>query len=77
MAGLAALGPAAAIAGYAVLSEPPWVLGAVMLVASGGILYLVFEDIAPQARLEKHWAPPLGAVVGFCIALAGELWLAP
>lgn len=77
MAGLAALGPAAAVAGYAVLSEPPWVLGAVMLVASGGILYLVFEDIAPQARLEKHWAPPLGAVVGFCIALAGELWLAP
>jgi len=55
--------------GYFFLSERPVVLGVIMLVASGGILYLIFQDIAPQSRLEHHWAPPLGAVVGFCLAL--------
>ena len=41
--------------------------------AAGGILYLTFQDIAPQARLEHHWAPPLGAVLGFALALVGEM----
>jgi ZIP family zinc transporter len=47
-----------------------------MLVASGGILYLIFQDIAPQSRLEKHWAPPLGAVIGFCLALFSDMLVA-
>ena len=46
-----------------------------MLFAAGGILYLTFEDIAPQARLERHWAPPIGAVCGFALALLGEMLL--
>ncbi len=33
------------------------------------------ERIRPQSRLERHWAPPLGAVLGFVLALAGNLWL--
>lgn len=41
-----------------------------------GILYLTFQDIAPQSRLERHWAPPLGAVLGFALALVGQLLLA-
>ena len=36
---------------------------------------LLFQDIAPQARLERHWGPPLGAVIGFGIALAGHMLL--
>ena len=48
------------------------ILGATLLFAAGGILYLTFQDIAPQAKLEKHWAPPLGAVLGFALALVGE-----
>jgi ZIP family zinc transporter len=48
-------------------------MGAIMLLSSGGVLYLIFEDIAPQSRLEKHWAPPLGAVFGFCLALFSEM----
>lgn len=62
-------GPLAGLLGYFFLSERPLVLGAIMLIASGGILYLIFQDIAPQSRLERHWGPPLGAVVGFCLAL--------
>ena len=69
MACLVITGPLAGLLGYFFLSERPVVLGAIMLVASGGILYLIFQDIAPQSRLDNHWAPPLGAVVGFCLAL--------
>ncbi|KMQ74094.1 ZIP family metal transporter [Marinobacter subterrani] len=66
---LVSAGPAAGLLGYFFLSEQPVILGAVMLVASGGILYLIFQDIAPQSRLERHWGPPLGAVAGYCLAL--------
>jgi ZIP family zinc transporter len=56
-----------------VLADVPQVLGGVMIFAAGGILYLLFEDVAPQARLERHWAPPLGAVGGFLLGYAGHL----
>ena len=46
-----------------------------MLFASGGILYLTLQDIAPHARLERHWGPPIGAVLGFALALVGEMLL--
>lgn len=42
-------------------------------IPAGGILYLVFQDIAPQARLEKHWAPSLGAVAGFLLGVLGHM----
>lgn len=69
MSCLVVAGPIAGLSGYFFLSERPMILGGVMLMASGGILYLIFQDIAPQSRLQRHWAPPLGAVVGFCLAL--------
>ena len=46
---------------------------AIMVTAAGGILYLIFEDIAPQAPLDHAWAPPLGAVLGFALGLLGHL----
>jgi zinc transporter, ZIP family len=55
------------------LADAHVLVGSVMLFVSGGILYLTFQDIAPQVRLEKHWGPPLGAVFGFMIALAASL----
>ena len=47
---LVAIGPIAGLPGYALLSEFPVALGAIMLFASGGILYRIFQDIAPQSR---------------------------
>lgn len=44
-----------------------------MLFAAGGILYAVFEDIAPQVVLENERAPPMGAVLGFVLGVAGHL----
>ncbi|KEF32689.1 MAG: divalent cation transporter [Gammaproteobacteria bacterium] len=66
---LVGAGPLAGLSGYFLLSGQPVILGAIMLIASGGILYLIFQDIAPQSRLDRHWGPPLGAVIGFCVAL--------
>jgi ZIP family zinc transporter len=70
---LVPFGPIAAWIGFQFLVSLPQVVGALMLFASGGILYLTFQDIAPQAKLERHWAPPIGAVVGFVVGLVAHL----
>lgn len=69
---LVPLGPVAAWVGMTALATHPATLSAIMLFAAGGILYLTFQDIAPQVRLDRHWAPPLGAVGGFSLGLAGS-----
>jgi ZIP family zinc transporter len=65
-------GPFAGAIGWSIAADFPELVGATMLFASGGILYLLFQDIAPQSRLERHWAPTLGAVLGFCVAMLAE-----
>ena len=72
-AAMALLGPVAGLTGYFWLSAYPAVVSCIMLFAAGGILYLVFQDIAPQARLSCHWAPPLGAVAGFLLGILGKM----
>ncbi|BCX46677.1 ZIP family metal transporter [Haloferula helveola] len=74
---LTLLGPICGLTGYHLLAGHDALIGAIMLFASGGILYLVFQDIAPQAKLARHWTPPLGAVAGFLLGLIGELLLNP
>lgn len=70
---MAFLGPIAGLTGYAFLAEYPRVISCVMLFAAGGILYIIFQDIAPQARLKNHWAPPLGASAGFLLGVIGKI----
>ena len=70
---LAFLGPVCGLIGWFWLADHDVILGAIMLFPAGGILYLTFQDIAPQARLERHWAPPLGAVLGFALALLAKM----
>jgi ZIP family zinc transporter len=72
MALLIPLGPLFACLGWVYGARHPEFLGAVMLFSGGGILYLLFQDIAPQARLERHWAPSLGAVLGFGAGMLGQ-----
>jgi ZIP family zinc transporter len=71
--GMALLGPVCGLSGYHWLTDLPRTVSAIMLFAAGGILYLVLQDIAPQAKLEKHWAPSLGAVAGFLLGLVGHM----
>ena len=69
---LVPIGPVIALIGWAYFSDNALLLGATMLFASGGILYLIFQDIAPQSHMKHHWAPPLGAVLGFCLGMLGN-----
>ncbi len=69
----ALLGPVAALIGMNFLAQNQVILGGIALFASGSILYLVFQDVAPQAKLEHHWAPAIGAVVGFTIGMVGKM----
>ncbi len=65
------LGPAAALAGTVFLSGSPGITAFIATFASGGILYLVFQDIAPVAKMGRHRVPALGAVLGFILGMAG------
>lgn len=71
---MALLGPLAGLCGYFWLAEAPVWVAAIMLFAAGGILYSIFQDIAPQVKLEKHWAPPMGAILGFVAGLLGYMY---
>ena len=74
---LAFLGPISGSIGLTWLTDEPEAIASIMLFAAGGILYLTFQDIAPQAKLKRHWAPSLGAVAGFLIGVIGEMTIGP
>lgn len=69
---MALLGPMCGLLGYGWLAQFPGVVAGVMLFAAGGICYSVFQDIAPQAKIDRHWAPPMGAVLGFVLGMVGH-----
>lgn len=73
---LTLLGPLCAVLGYFFLSDRDGIVAALSVFAAGGILYMVFGDIAPQAKLERRWLPPLGAVIGFLLGVVGQMLLA-
>lgn len=58
--------------GYFAFDADSALLGALMTFCAGGIVYLVFRDVAPQAKLERHWYPSLGAVAGFMVGMTGH-----
>ncbi len=66
-------GPLAAWLGFSWLSTNTALAGLVMLFCSGGILYLIFDDIAPRAHLKNHEFPAIGAVSGFMLGLVGVM----
>jgi ZIP family zinc transporter len=68
---LSLLGILSSITGYYVLSNRPIGTAALMLFSSGGIIYLIFQDIAPMSKLEKNWLPALGASLGFLFGMIG------
>jgi ZIP family zinc transporter len=66
-------GPIYFLFGAYIFSEAPMALSMTTTFCAGGILYLVFEDVSPNAVMKKHFLPPLGAVAGFMVGLAGFL----
>ena len=69
------LGPLAGWIGFAYLSEYPKLIGFIMLFAASGILYLTFQDLAPQAKSKKQRAPAMGAALGFLLGVVGQVLL--
>lgn len=66
------IGPLASCIGYFFLQESPIYTAGLMSFAAGGILYLIFQDIAPQSRMVQHWKPAMGAVIGFALGMLGH-----
>ncbi len=76
-AGLTIVGPISALVGYFVFAEADQFIAGLMLFASAGILYLVFQDVAPESRSESSGFPTLGAVAGFLLGLVGNMLILP
>jgi len=68
---LAPLGPLAAYTGLTFLADNPQLIALIMTFAGGGILYLMFQEIAPKVVLKNSWLPPMGALCGFFIGVLG------
>jgi ZIP family zinc transporter len=73
MVAIVPMGPLFGLAGWFALSDQPGVLGAILLLAAGGILYLTFQDIGPQVGGDKDHVPAIGAVAGFGVAVVGHV----
>lgn len=69
---LSFFGIAGALIGHFLLSDYPNVTAHLMTFASGGILYLLIQDIIPESKLERKYLPALGAIVGFLVGILGE-----
>lgn len=68
-------GPIAGVSGFYLLANQPQIVSGIMLFAAGGILYSVFQDIAPQAKLKQHWLPAFGAIIGFMLGIVGHMMI--
>lgn len=65
-------GPIGGILGFLFLAGHPGLIGGLFMFSAGGILYLIFHDIAPLAHREGHWVPTLGTAVGFVLGLISQ-----
>ena len=63
-------GVCAALLGRILLPNHPHIIAGIMIFASGGILYLMFQDVAPLVKQKGSWFPASGASFGF---LAGMI----
>ncbi|MDX2445425.1 MAG: hypothetical protein QNK30_16640 [Bacteroidales bacterium] len=69
---LSFLGMAGALTGHFLLSDYPQLTAHLMIFASGGILYLLIQDIIPESKLEHSYVTSLGATLGFLVGIIGE-----
>ena len=72
LAPMSLFGIVAALLGSYLLSGKPQLIASLMLFSAGGILYLIFQDIAPMSKLKNSWIPALGATLGFFVGMVGE-----
>ncbi|EGV43558.1 divalent cation transporter [Bizionia argentinensis JUB59] len=61
-----------ALIGHYFLSDYTVLTAHLMIFASGGILYLLIQDIVPESKLEKNYLTSLGAILGFLVGIIGD-----
>jgi len=69
---LSFMGITGALIGHYFLSNYQNLTAHLMTFASGGILYLLIQDIIPESKLEKNYLTSLGATLGFLVGIIGE-----
>lgn len=69
---LSFFGIGGALIGHYFLSDFPALTAHLMTFASGGILYLLVQDIIPESKLNKNYLTSLGASMGFLVGIVGE-----
>ena len=70
---LSFFGVISALIGHFFLRQHPDLTAHLMVFASGGILYLLIQDIIPESKLADNHLTSLGATLGFLIGIAGEM----
>ena len=70
--GLSFFGIIGALIGHFFLANSPSLTAHLMTFASGGILYLLIQDIIPESKLDKNYLTSLGATLGFLVGIIGE-----
>lgn len=70
--GLSFIGIIAALSGEFLLKDNSKIVDSIMLFSGGGILYLIFQDIAPLSKIKNDWLPATGASMGFLLGMMGE-----
>jgi ZIP family zinc transporter len=68
---LSFLGVLLSLAGNGFLIQLPRLTAGIMIFSAGGILYLIFQDIAPSSKMRNNWDPALGANLGFLVGMIG------
>ena len=69
---LSFFGIPAALLGYYFLSDATMITAQLMTFASGGILYLLIQDIIPASKLDRNYLTSLGATAGFLVGIIGS-----
>ncbi|MCB0279635.1 MAG: divalent cation transporter [Calditrichaeota bacterium] len=75
MSALSFSGLGGALTGYLFLTNSVEIIAALMLFSGGGIIYLMFQEIAPLSKRKGDWIPASGASLGFLIGMLGEKFL--
>jgi ZIP family zinc transporter len=61
-----------ALIGHYFLSDHQELTAHLMNFASGGILYLLIQDIIPESKLKRNYLTSLGATLGFIVGMISE-----
>ena len=69
---LSFFGIVGALIGHYFLRDYPDLTAHLMIFASGGILYLLIQNIIPESKLEKSYLTSLGAILGFLVGIIGD-----